>query len=57
MANAIPRRDFLKSAGLATAALSLRPSFAFDEQLKRRSPAKKVVVVGAGLAGLCHEMK
>jgi monoamine oxidase len=52
MANAIPRRDFLKSAGLATAALSLRPSFAFDEQLKRRSPAKKVVVVGAGLAGL-----
>src|SRR3989442_15940965 len=52
MAAIIPRRDFLKIAALASAALSLRPSFAFSRQLKRRGPAKKIIVVGAGLAGL-----
>ena len=53
MASTIPRRDFLKSAALTTAALSLQSSLAFDEQLKRRGPAKKIIVIGAGLAGLC----
>jgi len=52
MVSTIHRRDFLKSAALATAELSLRASFAFDQQLKRLGPAKKVIVVGAGLAGL-----
>ena len=53
MASTIPRRDFLKSAALTTAALSLQSSLAFAEQLKRRGPAKKIIVIGAGLAGLC----
>jgi monoamine oxidase len=53
MASTIPRRDFLKSAALTSAALSLQSSLAFAEQLKRRGPAKKIIVIGAGLAGLC----
>jgi len=53
MASTITRRDFLKSAALTTAALSLQSSLAFAEQLKRRGPAKKIIVIGAGLAGLC----
>ncbi len=52
MAATISRRDFLTSTALASAALSLRPSFGFGEQLKRRGPVKKIIVVGAGLAGL-----
>src|SRR5947207_10252076 len=36
MASTFARRDFLKSAALTTAALSLHPSFAFGDQLKRR---------------------
>lgn len=51
MAN-IPRRQFLANAVLTTAALSLRPNIVFGRQLKRRGPAKKIIVVGAGLAGL-----
>jgi monoamine oxidase len=51
MATTIPRREFLKSAALATTALRLRPGFAF-EQSKRSARAKKIIVVGAGLAGL-----
>jgi len=52
MAN-IPRRQFLANAFLTTAGLSLRPNFALGLQIKRRGPAKKIIVVGAGLAGLC----
>jgi monoamine oxidase len=52
MANTIPRRQFLASAVLTTAALSLRPSIVVGRQLKRRGPPKKIIVVGAGLAGL-----
>jgi monoamine oxidase len=52
MARAITRRNFVTSAILASAALSLRPPLALTEQLKRRGPAKKIIVIGAGLAGL-----
>src|SRR5690349_15765070 len=52
MAN-IPRRQFLADAVLSAAALSLRPNVVLGQQIKRRGPAKKIVVVGAGLAGLC----
>src|SRR6266481_9725489 len=52
MARAITRRNFVTSTILASAALSLRPTLALSEQLKRRGPAKKIIVVGAGLAGL-----
>src|SRR5262249_12684908 len=48
----IARREFLTTAALATAALSLRPTLALREQSERRGPAKKVIVVGGGLAGL-----
>jgi monoamine oxidase len=52
MAATITRRNFVTSAVFASAALSLRPTFALGEQLKRRGPAKKIIVIGAGLAGL-----
>ena len=52
MARAITRRNFVTSAILASAALSLQPTLALSEQLKRRGPAKKIIVVGAGLVGL-----
>lgn len=52
MAN-IPRRQFLVNAVLTSAALSLRTNFVLGQQTKRRGPAKKIIVVGAGLAGLC----
>src|SRR5713226_1064208 len=52
MANTIPRRQFLANAVLTTAALSLRPNIVVGGQLKRRGPPKKIIVVGAGLAGL-----
>jgi NADPH-dependent glutamate synthase beta subunit-like oxidoreductase len=50
----IARRDFLASAVKTAAAVTLLPpkAWAFPEQLKRRGPDKKVIVVGAGLAGL-----
>src|SRR5215813_1065767 len=51
MAN-IPRRQFLANTFLTTAGLSLRPNFALGWQIKRQGPAKKIIVVGAGLAGL-----
>jgi monoamine oxidase len=52
MSATITRRDFLSNALLAGAALSLRPNFAFTNQLKRSGSAKKIIVIGAGLAGL-----
>jgi len=50
----VARRDFLASAAKTAAAITLLPprAWATPEQLKRQSPAKKVIVVGAGLAGL-----
>jgi monoamine oxidase len=52
MAATITRRGFVTGAVLASAALTLRPAFALGEQLKRRGAAKRIIVVGAGLAGL-----
>lgn len=49
------RRQFLKASGLATAALWLQPERAFGwpgQRIERRGTAKKVIVIGAGLAGL-----
>src|SRR6476660_8930517 len=49
----LARRDFLSCAAMATAGVALLPSgLSFPVQLKRRGPAKKVIVIGAGLAGL-----
>src|SRR5262245_458892 len=48
------RREFLVSAAKTTAAAALLPpsDLPLQEPLKRRGPVKKVVVIGAGLAGL-----
>jgi monoamine oxidase len=49
------RRDFLKQSALAAAALSAPPSSAFafaQGALERRGAPRKVVIIGAGLAGL-----
>jgi monoamine oxidase len=49
------RRDFLKQTALAAAALSAPSSSAFalgQGALERRGAPKKVVIIGAGLAGL-----
>jgi monoamine oxidase len=49
------RRDFLKQTAIAAASLSLSPlrTFAFDQaSLERRGTPKRVIIVGAGLAGL-----
>jgi monoamine oxidase len=49
------RRDFLKQTALVAAALSAPPSSAFafaQGALERRGTPKKVVIIGAGLAGL-----
>jgi monoamine oxidase len=51
----IKRRDFLKQAVLAGATLSASSvkAFAFDQgKLERRGVSKKVIIIGAGLAGL-----
>src|SRR5215475_536817 len=50
----IARRDFLASATIAAAGVALLRSKAplFPVRLKIRGPAKKVIVIGAGLAGL-----
>lgn len=51
----IDRRDFLKLSALATAGLLWSPEITFrrtDQWLTRTGPAKKVIVIGAGLAGL-----
>src|SRR5262249_18276264 len=51
----IARREFLagaaKTGAAALAFLPLKP-LPFREQLKNRGPAKKIIVIGAGLAGL-----
>lgn len=51
---AVPRRDFLASAVKTAAAMTLLPreAGALPDQLKPRGPVKKVIVIGAGLAGL-----
>src|SRR5215470_195676 len=50
----ISRRDFLACATetVAAMALPLSNAWAFPEQLKRHGAARKIIVVGAGLAGL-----
>jgi monoamine oxidase len=50
------RRAFLKNSAMSAAALALRDPLlraAGMPPLERRGPSRKVVVVGAGLAGLC----
>ncbi|MBS1789289.1 MAG: FAD-dependent oxidoreductase [Acidobacteria bacterium] len=52
----IARRDFLKRSILAASALpSVRTFFAADnkEKIERAGAAKKVIIIGAGLAGMC----
>lgn len=51
---AVPRRDFLASAVKTAAAMTLWPreAGALPDQLQPRGPVKKVIVIGAGLAGL-----
>jgi monoamine oxidase len=49
------RRDFLKRTAAAAAALSAHPVSTLAsarERLERRGAAKRIVIVGAGLAGL-----
>lgn len=51
----LDRRNFLQFGALAAAGLYTQPSLAWQEdreQLERRGPAKKVLILGAGLAGL-----
>ena len=54
MAVKLDRRDFVACATMTTAAVAFRRPgvLSFPLQLKRRGPAKKVIVIGAGLAGL-----
>jgi monoamine oxidase len=54
MKSGIARRTFLAGAVRTAAAMALlRPKvFGYREQLERRGPPKKVIVIGAGLAGL-----
>jgi len=49
------RRDFLRTGALAAAALPFVDAFAAGElqELERRGRPQRVIVVGAGLAGLC----
>ena len=48
------RRDFLKQTALATASLSAPSVIAFPSQgaIQRAGPPRKIIVIGAGLAGL-----
>ncbi len=53
------RRDFLKHSAIATAALSVSPtnvlalnSKHISKHIKLKNTPKKVIVIGAGLAGL-----
>ena len=49
------RRDFLRQSALATAALGLSPLNSIrlnQEPLKRTASPKRVIIIGAGLAGL-----
>jgi len=54
MKKGVARRNFLAGAVTTAAAIALLPPkvFGYWEQLERRGPAKKVIVIGAGLAGL-----
>jgi monoamine oxidase len=55
MTHGINRRDFLKQCGLATAALSAFPLdvvSGLQTKLERKGAARKVIIMGAGLAGL-----
>src|SRR5262250_1997721 len=54
MTTGISRRDFLTRSlkTSATVALFSPSALAFQTPLKRRGPAKKVIIIGAGLAGL-----
>ena len=55
MSHRMDRRDFLQLSTLAAVGLYAHPSLAWQEQreqLERRGPAKKVLILGAGLAGL-----
>ncbi|MCI0354458.1 MAG: FAD-dependent oxidoreductase [Acidobacteria bacterium] len=49
------RRDFLQLSALAAASLVARPAFGWEElntDIVRLGPAKKILILGAGLAGL-----
>ena len=49
------RREFLKQSALVTAALTFpgwKPGGITEARIERRGPAKKVIIIGAGLAGL-----
>ena len=50
----IGRRDFLACASITTAGVAFLPlkASSFPGQLKRRGPANKILIIGAGLAGL-----
>jgi len=54
MKSGIARRTFLAGAVRTAAAMALLPPkvFGYREQLERRGPPKKVIVIGAGLARL-----
>ena len=55
MTHQIPRRDFLTlclSGAAAISVLRFDDAGAQSAPLERKGPAKKVIVVGAGLAGL-----
>ena len=52
MTNRHSRREFLKLGALATASFCSTARLASYQALTRSGPAKKVVIVGAGLAGL-----
>ena len=52
----LTRRTFLKTSALSAAALPLWDLLSRAEEaqvVRRRGPSRKVIVVGAGLAGLC----
>ncbi len=55
MSTRFTRRDFLELSALAAAGLAARPAFGAEEpntDIVRRGPAKKILILGAGLAGL-----
>src|SRR6266545_2008126 len=55
MKHRIKRREFLKQSSFAVAALSISSHnklLSTQESLQRRGPPKKVIIIGAGLAGL-----
>ncbi len=55
MKRRINRRDFLKQSAFVAAALSVPPlaaPAAIQAKLERKGAAKKVIIIGAGLAGL-----